>query len=234
MFIVMQWKERVQAAALKRGGDESLYGRYFARHFSYVISGWLVAHTKVTANQVTLASAAAGIVGWVLLSTASPYLSVIGVVLLHVWLVLDAVDGEVARGRNSCSAVGVYFDKLGHFIVNPYVVPAYSFHLFRKSGNLLFAYAAALIAVIWVARLGSHVLVANRATGENPGVLARIAQAFLDIGVVVSAITVLLPLSSHVFLGLGFVAIEGLLSLAAFLYSVRSAVRVQSKGTNAL
>ncbi|MBX5477087.1 MAG: CDP-alcohol phosphatidyltransferase family protein [Clostridia bacterium] len=98
---------------------ESWYGPLVSRRVSHRISRWLVRRTRVTANQVTAAMVLVGTAGVALFAGRPPLAWLLGAALLHAWLILDAVDGEVARGRGATSAAGVYLDHVGHYLVNP-------------------------------------------------------------------------------------------------------------------
>ncbi|MBE3590654.1 MAG: glycosyltransferase [Firmicutes bacterium] len=112
------FRAAVQAGIVDAPG-ESWYGPLVSRRVSHRISRWLVRRTRVTANQVTAAMVAAGAVGVALFAGRPPLAWLLGAALLHAWLILDAVDGEVARGRGATSAAGVYLDHVGHYLVNP-------------------------------------------------------------------------------------------------------------------
>lgn len=75
---------------------------------------WLLLHTGVTANQVTLMTVSLSLAGAVLLATPPAWLSLCGALLLLAYHLLDKVDGDVARYRRTFSIVGVYLDEVGH------------------------------------------------------------------------------------------------------------------------
>lgn len=100
-------------------GFESWYGPLVSRRISYVLAWLIVRHTSLTANAVTCVMVACGVIGVLLCAVPDAVLRLLGVILLHLWLVLDAVDGEVARGRGTSSPAGIYLDAVGHYLVNP-------------------------------------------------------------------------------------------------------------------
>jgi phosphatidylglycerophosphate synthase len=77
---------------------------------------WLVLHTGLEANHVTMITVICALAGSILLAMHSPALALTGALLLAVHHVLDKVDGDVARFRGRHSIVGVYLDDLGHTI----------------------------------------------------------------------------------------------------------------------
>lgn len=75
---------------------------------------WLLIHTRVTANQVTLLTVALSFAGAVMLATAPAWLALCGACTMLSYHLLDKVDGDVARYRRTFSIIGVYLDEVGH------------------------------------------------------------------------------------------------------------------------
>jgi phosphatidylglycerophosphate synthase len=77
---------------------------------------WLVLHTGLEANHVTMITVMLALAGSVLLAMSSAKLALLGALVFAAHHVLDKVDGDVARFRGRHSIVGVYLDDLGHSI----------------------------------------------------------------------------------------------------------------------
>jgi len=75
---------------------------------------WMLIHTGITANQVTLMTVSLSLAGAILLATPPAWLALSGAALLLAYHLLDKVDGDVARYRGTFSIVGVYMDEVGH------------------------------------------------------------------------------------------------------------------------
>ena len=126
-----------QAGVLARRSEEHWAGRLYMRALSARVTRWVVstpALDRVSANALTglmilVGLAAAGLVAlsprW---STA-----LLAAVLIQVYLLLDCVDGEVARWRRTTSAHGVYLDRLGHHVVEAALVVGLGF---RAAGGV--------------------------------------------------------------------------------------------------
>lgn len=107
---------------------------------------WIVLHFPISANQVTFISIIAGIVGGILIASGGPVVFLMGVLLFHLWYLLDHVDGQVARFKNQASLSGVYFDYISHYIVHTAFFLGVGFQAFFSSQSffyLFFALAAA-------------------------------------------------------------------------------------------
>jgi len=77
---------------------------------------WLLIHTGVTANQVTLMTVSLALAGALMLATAPAWIALCGASTMLAYHLLDKVDGDVARYRRTFSIVGVYLDEVGHGI----------------------------------------------------------------------------------------------------------------------
>lgn len=75
---------------------------------------WLLIHTRVTANQVTLLTVSLSFAGALMLASAPTWLALVGACTMLSYHLLDKVDGDVARYRRTFSIIGVYLDEVGH------------------------------------------------------------------------------------------------------------------------
>lgn len=100
---------------LERRSGEHWAGRLYMRRISPYVTR-LALRLGLSANQVTWLMIAVGLVGaW---TFALPgVVAVLGVVGIQLYLLLDCVDGEVARFTKTQSVVGVYLDRWGHYVV---------------------------------------------------------------------------------------------------------------------
>ncbi|MBU1706410.1 CDP-alcohol phosphatidyltransferase family protein, partial [bacterium] len=80
---------------------------------------WLLLHTPLSANQVTVLQIIVGVIGSLLLIPPNYGWNLLGILLLQFGYVLDCCDGEVARYRKQSSVGGVFLDLIGHEIVIP-------------------------------------------------------------------------------------------------------------------
>ncbi len=129
---------------------------------------WLLLHTSLTANQVTVGAILVGMAGALLLAWSDFWPLVIGLVLLQLSFVLDYSDGEVARYRalerdEPTDAGGAYLDWIGHYYVPATMAAALAYGAFTVNGRdwLLLAALAivfSLVRVPYSAR--DHVLIA--------------------------------------------------------------------------
>lgn len=67
--------------------------------------------------------------------SAPGWWALIGVVGIELYLLLDCSDGEIARWNHTESAVGVYLDRLGHYVVEAAIPIAIGLRLAGWSNN---------------------------------------------------------------------------------------------------
>ena len=89
---------------------------YAASRSAAIYITWLLIHTGVTANQVTLMTVGLSLAGAIMLAASPAWLALCGACTMLAYHLLDKVDGDVARYRRTFSIVGVYLDEVGHGI----------------------------------------------------------------------------------------------------------------------
>jgi phosphatidylglycerophosphate synthase len=99
---------------LARPSAEHWAGRLYMRRVSPYATR-LVLATPLPANAVTAAMIPAGLLGALCLTFSGIWGPILTVLLCQLQLLLDCVDGEVARWRKTFSPLGVYLDQLGHY-----------------------------------------------------------------------------------------------------------------------
>jgi len=103
--------ERGMITAMRSAEDGPVVDRFVNRVLAARVTRWLLP-SAVTPNQITVASLATGFVGAWLLGFDGFLTSVLGLGLFQLSVVLDHVDGEVARLKFLHSSVGKWLDNL--------------------------------------------------------------------------------------------------------------------------
>lgn len=99
---------------LARPNAEHWAGRLYMRRLSPYVTR-LVLATPIPANAVTAAMIPTGLLASLCLTFSGIWGPILTVLLCQLQLLLDCVDGEVARWRKTFSPLGVYLDQLGHY-----------------------------------------------------------------------------------------------------------------------
>ncbi|GGV27263.1 transferase [Actinomadura cremea] len=101
----------------ERRNEEHWAGRIYMRSLSPYFA-WIALRLGFSPNQLTYLMMLSGIAAGVVVSLPlSPlWTAVGGAVLIQVYLLLDCVDGEVARYLRQTSVAGVFLDRIGHYL----------------------------------------------------------------------------------------------------------------------
>lgn len=94
---------------------------------------WVLLHTPVTANQVTLLAILVGLVGNFYLSVLSHSSLFVAALLLQLWYLLDHVDGQIARYRKTASLTGRFYDFLMHHMIHATVFFPWGWFLWQET-----------------------------------------------------------------------------------------------------
>jgi phosphatidylglycerophosphate synthase len=118
---------------------------------------WLLLHTRLSANQVTVLGILIGLAGAMLLAWSDFWPLVAGLALLQLSFVIDYSDGEVARYRaieqgRPTDAGGAYLDWIGHYYMPAAAIAALAWGSFQRNGED-WLMLAALVAVLSVVRV---------------------------------------------------------------------------------
>lgn len=123
------------------------YARKVIRKISVYVT-WLLLHTNVTANQVTIMQLIVSLTGIGLLCSADVWIAFVGVFLLHLGYVFDCVDGEIARYRKTQSINGLFLDFVNHEIIIPATFFGLGLHYYFLTGhNLVYLISSIIILV---------------------------------------------------------------------------------------
>jgi len=159
--------ERVRAIAqpsevLMRRSEEHWTGRYMRRISPYVTLR--AVKLGLSPNRITALMIAIGLMGAAIAVLPGLWPALAAALLIQVYLLLDCVDGEVARYIRQTSPKGVYLDRLGHYLVESSLLVALGLRAAAgESIWVIVGLAAALLVMIEkvetdlvsVARLGS-------------------------------------------------------------------------------
>lgn len=124
------------------------FNTLFTRWFSIYIT-WLFVRLNITANAVTFLMIIFGLAGVPLLIPHILWLNIIGAIVLMFAVVLDCVDGEVARWNKKSSLRGYYLDLVSHTLCNGIVSSLCALHLFfltKDSKYLMLAFVVYFIS----------------------------------------------------------------------------------------
>ena len=103
--------------------EHRLYSYFLLRPLDRLCLPWAV-KLGVTPNQVSMATLVAVIAGLALVATGGTAFALSGVLVLHVGLVLDNLDGDLARVTGRASPQGEFLDAIIGYAYGALVLPA--------------------------------------------------------------------------------------------------------------
>jgi len=103
------------ASLFARNSGEHWAGRLYVRRLSPYLTRPLL-RTRVTPNAVTWAMIAVGVLAAGALTLPGLLAAAAAAVLIQGQILLDCVDGEIARWRRQFSPAGIYLDRFGHYV----------------------------------------------------------------------------------------------------------------------
>lgn len=121
---------------------DSFMARHVDRHLSALISQRL-ARTPIKSNQITLVNLATGLVSAFLFFKGSYFCQVFGSLVFLLCVVLDGVDGEVARLKLQESVSGHYLDIITDNVVHLAIFVGLGLGLYRQTEDRLYLYTLA-------------------------------------------------------------------------------------------
>ncbi len=108
--------------------------------------------TKISANQVTFLGLLVGIIAAVFLTFGNPIYWIAAALLLYLFLILDLVDGEIARYNKTASVRGAFWDTISGLFVWQFILVCASFGIYRALHEvivLVFGFAALALLFLY-------------------------------------------------------------------------------------
>ena len=153
-----------------RNSGEHWAGRLYVRRLSPYLTRAVIP-TRVTPNAMTWTMVLVGVLAAVCMAIDSVWAALGAVVLIQLQILLDCSDGELARWRGSFSPVGIYLDRIAHYVTETLFPIALGIRADEPVLGLVAAVLALAVrtetALVAVARLES-----GREAAEDSAVVA--------------------------------------------------------------
>ena len=170
-------KIRLSYARVKRDQDrEDLWIYYVIRKISFYPT-WLFLKIGISANQATFISIIVGVIGCSFLAFGNYGTRITGALLVNFWIVLDCVDGNIARYKETLGNYGEFIDALSGYFLNAI--------LFLSAGIAAFSHpelSFKFINQIFTGNLDRSILIISGAWASLVIILSRlIFHKFMNI-----------------------------------------------------
>ncbi len=116
------------------------------RHtFDYLVSVFLklALLIGIKANPLSVLNIIFAVIPLALIARGSQLYAMVGSLLLLIVVIVDHVDGSVARYYKEKTYMGAYLERMYHRLLPPAIFFALALHAFNQSGNVLYLYGSA-------------------------------------------------------------------------------------------
>ncbi len=130
------FRKIVESLPVKKNSNSSWWVKLWVRKASFPFT-YLFINMGFSPNAVSVLSIAlvlAACAGYVI---STPAAIITAVVLINVWLILDCVDGNIARCRKQKTIYGEFVDDIGGYYVVAFIYLAIAFCVYNIGGLLV-------------------------------------------------------------------------------------------------
>jgi phosphatidylglycerophosphate synthase len=131
---------------LANRANDGFFSVFFLRRVSKLLT-WAAVKIGATPDQVTIASFAIGLYAAFLFAQGDTWSLIGGAILLQVSIIVDCVDGEIARYTRKFSELGAWLDAITDRVKEYAVFLGLAFGAFVHNGQNLWVLAAVLMAI---------------------------------------------------------------------------------------
>ena len=110
----------------------------------------ILIHLPITPNQVTILWIIGQIASSLLLLSAAKMQMLLGLVLFQAFFVLDCTDGVMARYKRQFSLNGIYLDRLGHYLADPFLLLCYTWTVFRIYNDSIYLIIGSIAVITFL------------------------------------------------------------------------------------
>jgi phosphatidylglycerophosphate synthase len=104
-------------SVMGRVSGEHWAGRLYMRHVSLYLTRALLP-TRITPDGVTWLMILSGVAAAAVLAVPALWAAIAAALLIQAQLLFDCSDGELARWRKTTGPMGVYLDRIGHYVTD--------------------------------------------------------------------------------------------------------------------
>jgi phosphatidylglycerophosphate synthase len=141
--------EDVKRGAKREDFRAGVQMRLLMPRVSVHITRWVLLYApQLRPNQITVVSLIVGVLAAAAFAAINPFLVALGLLAFHLHVLLDYVDGEVARCRGETSVAGAYLDLMTDRLTFPLFIFCAGLGAWRQLGD------PALLIVGFVATFG--------------------------------------------------------------------------------
>jgi phosphatidylglycerophosphate synthase len=127
--------DEVKRAAKREDFRAGVQMRLVMPRLSVRVTRWILAWSSVRPDQITMVSFIIGLAATGCFMSVHPLMPLLGLLGFHLHVLLDYVDGEVARCRRETSVSGAYFDLMTDRVTFPLFIFCAGVGAFAQVGD---------------------------------------------------------------------------------------------------
>lgn len=114
------------------------------------VSYFLVRFTSISSNQIVFFWTILQTIGISLIAIGNYWLTIAGIILSHIAMMLDQVDGDMARARRNSTFGGPYLDDLAQVLSRSLLIFVLGVGLYNSGFSILYLYLGAISAFVFI------------------------------------------------------------------------------------
>lgn len=130
------YKSIIKSLPPKKNSNSSWWVKLLIRKFSFPLT-YIFINMGFSANAVSILSIVVVLAGCLCYCIPDSGWLITAVVLINLWLVLDCVDGNIARCKKQKTVFGEFVDDIGGYYIESLVYLAISVFVFNNGGVLI-------------------------------------------------------------------------------------------------
>lgn len=130
------FKNILESLPVKKNSNSSWWVKLWVRRVSFLFT-YLFINLGFSPNGVSVVSIFVALISFICFAIPSTWTLVIAIICINLWLILDCVDGNIARCRKQKTIYGEFVDDIGGYFVVAFVYLAIAIRAFYTGGLLI-------------------------------------------------------------------------------------------------
>ena len=126
----------IESLPAKKNSNSSWWVKLWVRKISFLFT-YLFINLGFSSNGVSVLSIFVALASFVCFAIPTTWTLVVAIVCINLWLILDCVDGNIARCKKQKTVYGEFVDDIGGYYVVGFVYLAIAIRAFYDGGYLI-------------------------------------------------------------------------------------------------
>lgn len=131
----------------EKNGNDSMWVRFVVRRVSFFVT-YLLINIGASASSVSLFSVLVAFAATFLFFINGDLFRWIGVILIHLWMILDCVDGNIARVKKTASTMGEFVDAQSGYVISAFCYMGFAMSAYYTTGYEKYAVCLIVLGAI--------------------------------------------------------------------------------------